>query len=396
MDRNLVQFAKRKKGRKIRKKENPQRIAYDAASMEEHKFLNPFFFSEDFNIPVPGQVNKYSNTVEAIWQGLKIVDGETCFDMFGIQEPHKRPMTRARKEDPDFKYADSKFEYGGKELDLVTARKVIYVPTYRHLFEHYVPDEFKEQVKKQVEEGKEVFFYDWDDNPDLDNTEKSFAHASLLVELMNEYIADDEAKFDLDLLVQENPLNLPTEQRTNNYCGRLERYIEQLTKQHYEISDGSLMASIDGGAKKYSLSSGEKVTIATSDKDGNELYVTHESETPSELITDLKRLKTFFWDISWRDFKEIDLESQLNDYDSTATNIGELITQKFDVTESQNLFSDEYANIAYYRLNDGSYAFLVHEKWEGNNQFKLFLETGTLAENVEEQLPDYGPTANDC
>lgn len=66
----------------------------DASSKAKRPYnaLSPFSFSPHFEISVPGREGVYSNSVESIWQGLKIIDGMVDFSLF-----KKKPKKKKRK-----------------------------------------------------------------------------------------------------------------------------------------------------------------------------------------------------------------------------------------------------------------------------------------------------------
>lgn len=220
-----VCFVPRAVGQDWAHKQSPDVIVYDAAAKEPGPaFLNPFYFAKDRRIPVPGQPGLRAYSVEAVWQGLKLVDGKTDFARFH-NRPHKRPTSKERQADPDYDYQTSQFQYGLNVLDLATARRVIYVPTYRYLFEHYVPEDFKDEVCAHLVEGRRVLIHDWDDNPRLDDTRTPFAHGALLAQLLNEYAERQEISFPVGGLVRHDPLQFAgTDDLVSAYLKRFSYY----------------------------------------------------------------------------------------------------------------------------------------------------------------------------
>ena len=65
------------------------------SNMECFTTLNPFHFDPAWQIPVPGQSGLSACSVEAVWQGLKVHDGQTDFPMF-TQPPYKRPALASK------------------------------------------------------------------------------------------------------------------------------------------------------------------------------------------------------------------------------------------------------------------------------------------------------------
>ncbi|MEU7524208.1 hypothetical protein AB0A74_00580 [Saccharothrix sp. NPDC042600] len=146
------------------------------ASMRRFRCLNPFHFEQGRNIPVPG-TDRFACSVESVWQGLKLVDGVTDPDMLRLPA-RKRPPESLRTGDYD--YSASLFCFGGRTVDLVTARYLIYLPTYLHLLDRLVPDAVVGEVHDALDRGRSVYFYDWDANFDIEDDRDSFSHSAVL------------------------------------------------------------------------------------------------------------------------------------------------------------------------------------------------------------------------
>jgi hypothetical protein len=400
METNLARFLKRKRGRSMRKRPGIDEVAYDAASFSEDvRSLNPFYSSGDVSIPVPGQAGMTSNSVEAVWQGLKIVDGKTDFSMFH-GNPYKRPTGEERRNDPNYRYEDSKFLYGTNVVDLVTARKVIYVPAYRYLFDNFVPLSFKDQVKEQLDKGIKVFFYDWDDNPNIDDTTDSFAHASLLVQLMNEYASPKSASFDVHEIGDIDPFNIGMErkQKISNYSGRIQKYIEQIVRANNHVTEETVLATDYVGVKSYKLSSGNHIILSSKGVPyGNrKLEVKTETEEGVKTIAEVKRMKVFLTDLLARSFVSADItpgngEDILQKMAAEDASIEGKLKAYGKIADSMRLAKDQHANLSYYRLEDMSYVFLIADNWNQNRRLKVFAEKGTLGEKV---VHAYGAASN--
>jgi hypothetical protein len=150
------------------------------ASMGRFRELNPFTVNRSRPLAVPGRPDLLAYSVEAIWQGLKLVDGST--DLAQLQgEPHKRPPEDER-DDPSYRYEDSCFLLGEEVLDLVSARRRIYVPAYLEMIELRLPAAVEAEIAAAREAGGEVLFYDWDANFDLADPSGSFSHSALLAD----------------------------------------------------------------------------------------------------------------------------------------------------------------------------------------------------------------------
>jgi len=120
-----------------------------------------------------------SDSVEGIWQGLKVVDRQ--IDHFQLRGfPSKRPSEEFRRANYSYQYTDSCFSYGGKEIDLITARFLIYAPAYLYLLRFLTPPELNAAVSNAIQSGGQVVFYDWDENQSIVDPRTSFSHSSLL------------------------------------------------------------------------------------------------------------------------------------------------------------------------------------------------------------------------
>ena len=160
------------------------------ADMKKYSCFNPFYFHQDIQIPVPGYAPRVANSLESIWQGLKIVEGTTCFEMF-TQKPYKRPTDAARRLDSEYIYAKSSFHYLGQNVDLLTARFFIYFKSYCWLLEHLVDQELLNEIKEALTSGKCILFYDWDDNFNIFNINSSFSHSAICCSWFNGELEQD-------------------------------------------------------------------------------------------------------------------------------------------------------------------------------------------------------------
>lgn len=157
---------------------------YQAAppSMARFQPLNPFHFDPSWTLPVPGQPGLTSCSVEAVWQGTKIHQGTTDLRMLTTPAT-KRPPDHERGETYD--YASTRFRYGAEDVDLVSARLLIYLPTYLYLLDRLVPDSVIDEILDAVDHGRDVLCYDWDSNRDVTDPRSSFSHSAIIASWIN-------------------------------------------------------------------------------------------------------------------------------------------------------------------------------------------------------------------
>lgn len=165
----------------------PQHVYVDTANcapaeMAAYRIFNPFDFAPSRIFPVPGQ-QLQAHSVESIWQGLKVVDGETDFAMFK-SVPRKRPSPETRLA-PTYKYQESVFLYGTTLIDLIAARVCIYLPTYLYLLEHHVPSSVIDDLFATLAAGRDVVCFDWDANHNIFDPTDSFSHSAILAAWLN-------------------------------------------------------------------------------------------------------------------------------------------------------------------------------------------------------------------
>lgn len=151
-------------------------------SMLRWRQLCPFHVWSSAAVLVPGRPDLRSRSVEAVWQGLKLVDGQLALDQLG-STPHKRPPDEGRG--AGYCYEDSAFMLDERRLDLLTARYLIYLPTYLHMLDTLVDVDLLACIDDWLTSGRGVAFYDWDSNMDIDDPRGSFSHSALLARWFN-------------------------------------------------------------------------------------------------------------------------------------------------------------------------------------------------------------------
>jgi hypothetical protein len=123
-------------------------------------------------IPIPGMSGQTSDSVEGIWQGLKVIRGKTAPYLF-----------RGRGQKRGGKPAGHQF--GDRLLGVVEARLKIYRPAYEWMLENRVDPALIEGFIAEAFAGVEQYFHDLGDNGDVNNPDEGWAHASVLVQYLN-------------------------------------------------------------------------------------------------------------------------------------------------------------------------------------------------------------------
>ena len=159
---------------RARKEKPPQDALWlDVSSDANHPWnlFSPYY--PHGNIPIPGLKNRTSDTVEGIWQGLKVIKGE-------IAERYFKGIGKKRGGKPTgHRFGDEK-----RLLKLEAARRRIYIPAYEWVLENRVPAELIEEVLENMYRGIPQFFYDYESNGNI-SKDMPLAHASVLVKWLN-------------------------------------------------------------------------------------------------------------------------------------------------------------------------------------------------------------------
>ncbi len=154
----------------------PDAIVHDVSSRAKPPFVKLSPFYPHGGIPVPGQEGATADSVEGIWQGLKILDG-------AIDPSFFTGKGRKRRGRP------SGHRFGDRVLGYVEARKLVYIPSYEHLWRECVGQDLRRVLFEPAAAGIVQYFHDFEDNGDPDDPSSPLAHSSLLVRLAAEELA---------------------------------------------------------------------------------------------------------------------------------------------------------------------------------------------------------------
>ncbi|MBA4186889.1 MAG: hypothetical protein C0467_02605 [Planctomycetaceae bacterium] len=123
-------------------------------------------------IPVPGMAGTTSDTVEGVWQGLKVIRGEIAMRYF-----HGPGAKRGGK--------PSGHRFGKKLLGIVEARRRVYIPTYEWMLTHCIAADVIEGLIEAALSGVTQHIHDVGDNGDMHDANQPLAHAAVLVQYIN-------------------------------------------------------------------------------------------------------------------------------------------------------------------------------------------------------------------
>ena len=160
-------------------KKYPNALILDVSSKGEQPWVQFSPFYPHGNIPIPPKSDSqkyFSQTVEGIWQGLKVFEREDIdrskFEIKNM-EGIKRTVRKFGKP------LGHRFGIEGNELlDYSTARTEIYLRTYAWVLDNLLQNEI--QLLKEKAEKQDLVLLDYNTNEDIEDYNKPLSHAGLV------------------------------------------------------------------------------------------------------------------------------------------------------------------------------------------------------------------------
>lgn len=145
---------------------------YDVSSYAEYWYctLSPFW--PHGGIPVPGMPGTESDSVEGIWQGLKLISGKIAPRYFQCQGHKRGGSPRGHR-------------YGDKLLKIVEAREKIYRASYEWMLINRADPLLIAAFTEAAFAGSAQYFHDVSNNGRIGDPDEGWAHAAVLVQFLN-------------------------------------------------------------------------------------------------------------------------------------------------------------------------------------------------------------------
>lgn len=176
MTYTMIILSKRAK-KVIEKAKEDGYIVVDVTSTSADATFQKFSpFYPHGNIPVPGLENTFSESVEGIWQGLKVFSD----DAIDNKKFRIRTMKNLKRCASDARGRICGHQFGDKLLSYVEARQKIYYPSYQYALRHFLQKELQLLVGLLAENNR-IVFLDYTTNAEIYNTAKPLSHASLII-----------------------------------------------------------------------------------------------------------------------------------------------------------------------------------------------------------------------
>ncbi len=171
----IVIESKRKSIETLRKK-YPDAIIADVTSQAKDGLVRLSPFYPHGGIPVPFSEGVTASCVEAIWQGLKVFehcDVDVSLFRNDTMKGLKRTVRTYGKP-----LGHRKGVRGEERLDYISARKLIYIPTYKWMLENKAMNIINRL--REASKTKTIVLLDYNTNSDVDDPAKPLSHAYLV------------------------------------------------------------------------------------------------------------------------------------------------------------------------------------------------------------------------
>ena len=167
--------SKRKKLENL-EKEYPGAMIVDVTSHAQDDFVKFSPFYPHGGIPIPFTDNITAESVEGIWQGLKVFENDDVDTSFFYKCDMKNLKRTVRK----FGHClgHRKGVHGKELLGYIDARKQIYLPCYKWVLENKLQKLVT--AVRIISKNKPVVLLDYNTNADVNNPKSALSHASLI------------------------------------------------------------------------------------------------------------------------------------------------------------------------------------------------------------------------
>lgn len=184
----MIVIENRKKNLEKLNDEYPGATILDVTSKSEDEWvcLSPFF--PHGNIPVPFTPWKTSESVEGIWQGLKVFE-RAGVDVKKMNETGMNGLKRSTRTFGKVKGHQKGLD-SEELLGYIEARKQIYIPTYEWVLKNRC-NLLIDRIVKMSREGV-VVLLDYDTNPDIEDPSSPLSHASLILRYASSLMTKEE------------------------------------------------------------------------------------------------------------------------------------------------------------------------------------------------------------
>ena len=172
----MITVESKKKKLETLKKDYPDAMIIDVTSHADNEFVQFSPFYPHGGIPIPFTEGVTSQSVEGIWQGLKV------FENYNIDTSKFRIKNMKDVKRTTRKYGKCLGHRKGirstELLDYIEARKKIYLPSYKWVLDNKLQKLVT--AIRVIAKNKPVVLLDYETNADVNDYRKPLSHASLI------------------------------------------------------------------------------------------------------------------------------------------------------------------------------------------------------------------------
>jgi hypothetical protein len=166
----------RRRSAAARERDHPGALVIDVTSKGAPPWSQFSPFYPHGGIPVPFSPGVTSQSVEGIWQSLKVFASADVAPSKLTVSTMKGIKRTVRRNGPILGHRDGLT--GDRLLSYVEARRRIYLPSYRFVLANKIPD-LVTDLRRLAHEG-EVVLLDYTTNGDVDDVSTPLSHAALI------------------------------------------------------------------------------------------------------------------------------------------------------------------------------------------------------------------------
>jgi hypothetical protein len=157
----------------------PDALILDVTSRGAEPWIRLSPFYPHGGIPVPGHPDRTAQSVEGVWQALKVFATEQE-DFTKLDITTMKGIKRtARRLGPPLGH-----RLDGRLLGYEEARRALYLPTYRWMLDHSVPELVAEL--RELSDRRTVVLLDYTTNGDIADLATPLSHAALIAQRVQE------------------------------------------------------------------------------------------------------------------------------------------------------------------------------------------------------------------
>ena len=172
----MIIVESKKKKMETLEKEYPGAMIIDVTSHADDEFVKFSPFYPHGGIPVPFTDGVTSQSVEGIWQGLKVCEN-VGVDIHSFKITDMKNIKRTSRKFGAC-LGHRKGVRGEELLGYIDARKEIYLPAYKWVLDNKLQKLVT--AIRIIAKNKPVVLLDYDTNADVNNPKKPLSHASLI------------------------------------------------------------------------------------------------------------------------------------------------------------------------------------------------------------------------